>query len=115
MRPERIKTGQHVGGMIEVTEGLSLGDIIVVSVKKAIPGSEIKPGTVAKGVVVRIRKNTRRVDGSYVRFDRNALVLVDGEGNPRGTRHEFATGFGEPGGRLATQAERRAKTRHRCL
>jgi large subunit ribosomal protein L14 len=64
----------------------SLGDNIVVSVKKAIPGSEVKPGTVAKGVIVRVRKNTRRPDGSYVRFDRNALVLVDGEGNPKGTR-----------------------------
>ena len=63
-----------------------LGDVIVASVKKAIPGSDVKPGTVVKGVIVRVRKNTRRDDGSYVRFDRNALVLVDGEGNPRGTR-----------------------------
>lgn len=64
----------------------SLGDIIVASVKKAIPGSDVKPGTIVKGVVVRVKKNTRRVDGSYVRFDRNAVVLVDPEGNPRGTR-----------------------------
>jgi large subunit ribosomal protein L14 len=63
-----------------------LGDIIVASVKKSIPGSEIKPGTIVKGVIVRVRKNTRRVDGSYVRFDRNALVIVDQDGNPRGTR-----------------------------
>jgi len=63
-----------------------LGDVIVASVKKALPGSEVKPGTVVKGVIVRVKKNTRRDDGSYVRFDRNALVLVDGEGNPRGTR-----------------------------
>jgi large subunit ribosomal protein L14 len=63
-----------------------LGDVIVVSVKKAIPGSEIKPGTVVKGVIVRVKKNTRRPDGSYVRFDQNALVIVDGENNPRGTR-----------------------------
>jgi large subunit ribosomal protein L14 len=63
-----------------------LGDIIVASVKKAIPGSEVKPGTVVKGVIVRTRKATRRSDGSYVRFDRNALVLIDAEGNPRGTR-----------------------------
>ena len=63
-----------------------LGDIIVASVKKAIPGSEVKPGTVVKGVIVRVKKATRRDDGSYVRFDRNALVLVDAEGNPKGTR-----------------------------
>jgi large subunit ribosomal protein L14 len=64
----------------------SLGDTIVCSVKKAIPGSEVKTGTVVKGVIVRVRKNTRRKDGTYVRFDQNALVLVDPEGNPRGTR-----------------------------
>ncbi len=64
----------------------SLGDIIVASVKKAIPGSDIRTGTVVKGVIVRVRQNTRRSDGSYVRFDRNALVLVDNDGNPRGTR-----------------------------
>jgi large subunit ribosomal protein L14 len=63
-----------------------LGDIIVASVKKSIPGSEVKPGTIVKGVIVRVSKNTRRNDGSYVRFDRNALVIVDEEGNPKGTR-----------------------------
>ena len=63
-----------------------LGDVIVVSVKKAMPGSEVKAGTVAKGVIVRVKKNTRRSDGSYVRFDQNALVLVDAENNPKGTR-----------------------------
>ena len=63
-----------------------LGDIVVASVKKAIPGSDIRTGTVVKGVNVRVRQNTRRSDGSYVRFDRNALVLVDNDGNPRGTR-----------------------------
>lgn len=64
----------------------SLGDTIVASVKKAMPGSEIKAGTVVKGVIVRVKKNTRRSDGTYVRFDQNALVLVDPDGNPRGTR-----------------------------
>jgi large subunit ribosomal protein L14 len=64
----------------------SLGDIIVASVKKAIPGSDVRTGTVVKGVIVRVKQNTRRSDGSYVRFDRNALVLVDNEGNPKGTR-----------------------------
>jgi len=73
-----------LGGTHRRTAGL--GDIIVVSVKKSLPTSEFKQGTVAKGVIVRVRKNTRRPDGSYVRFDRNALVLIDPEGNPRGTR-----------------------------
>jgi len=63
-----------------------LGDLVVASVKKSLPGSDLKPGTVVKGVVVRTRQKTRRADGSYVRFDGNALVLIDAEGNPRGTR-----------------------------
>jgi large subunit ribosomal protein L14 len=63
-----------------------LGDIVVVSVQKAMPGSAVRSGTVLRGVVVRCRKSTRRPDGSYVRFDRNAIVLVDTDGNPRGTR-----------------------------
>jgi large subunit ribosomal protein L14 len=64
----------------------SLGDVIVASVKKAIAGSEVRTGTVVKGVIVRVKQNIRRSDGSYVRFDRNALVLVDAEGSPKGTR-----------------------------
>lgn len=64
----------------------SLGDLIVASVKKAMPGSEVKKGTLVRGVIVRVKKNTRRTDGSYVRFDRNALVIIDQDGNPRGTR-----------------------------
>jgi large subunit ribosomal protein L14 len=63
-----------------------LGDIIVASVKKAIPGGDVKPGDVVKGVVVRCKKATRREDGSYVRFDRNAIVLINNEKEPRGTR-----------------------------
>ena len=63
-----------------------LGDIVVASVKKAIPGGDVKPGDVVKGVVVRTKRAARRGDGSYVRFDRNALVLIDNEQNPRGTR-----------------------------
>jgi large subunit ribosomal protein L14 len=63
-----------------------LGDVIVASVKKAIPGAEVKPGDVVKGVVVRVRRAARRADGSYVRFDRNAMVLIDNEKEPRGTR-----------------------------
>ena len=63
-----------------------LGDVVVVSVKKSLPTSEFRQGAVAKGVIVRVRKNTRREDGSYVRFDQNAVVLIDAEGNPKGTR-----------------------------
>jgi large subunit ribosomal protein L14 len=63
-----------------------LGDIIVASIKKAIPGGDVKPGEVVKGVIVRCKRAYRRDDGSYVRFDRNALVLIDNELNPRGTR-----------------------------
>src|SRR3954470_9791679 len=63
-----------------------LGDVIVASVKKAIPGGDVKPGDVVKAVVVRTKKAARRDDGTYVRFDRNALVLIDNEQNPRGTR-----------------------------
>jgi len=64
----------------------SVGDVIVVSIKKAIPGGEIKPGDVARGVIVRTKHPVRRPDGSLVRFDTNALVLLDNQGNPRGTR-----------------------------
>ena len=64
----------------------SIGDIIVVAVKKAIPDGVVKKGEVARGVVVRTKKNVRREDGSYLRFDTNAIVIIDDEGNPKGTR-----------------------------
>jgi len=64
----------------------SVGDVVVGSVKKAAPGSEVPAGTIVRGVVVRTKSRVRRADGSYVRFDRNALVIVDQDGNPRGTR-----------------------------
>jgi large subunit ribosomal protein L14 len=63
-----------------------LGDVIIASVKKAIPGGDVKPGDIVRGVIVRTRKAMRRDDGSYVRFDRNAMVIIDNELNPRGTR-----------------------------
>ena len=63
-----------------------IGDIIVCSVKKAVPGSEVKQGEVVKGVIVRTKRALKRPDGSAVRFDSNALVLIDTAGNPRGTR-----------------------------
>jgi large subunit ribosomal protein L14 len=73
-----------LGGSKRRTAGL--GDVVVVAVQKSIPSATVKKGTVAKGVIVRVRAATRRQDGSYVRFDRNAVVLIDDEGNPRGTR-----------------------------
>lgn len=63
-----------------------IGDVIVASVKKAVPGSEVKQGEVVRGVIVRTRRAFKRPDGSSVRFDANALVLIDATGNPRGTR-----------------------------
>jgi large subunit ribosomal protein L14 len=63
-----------------------LGDIIVCSVRSVVAGSELKKKSVVKGVVVRTRQPTRRPDGSYVRFDANAVVLIDNDKNPRGTR-----------------------------
>lgn len=63
-----------------------VGDIIVCSVKSVIPGSEVKKKAVVRGVIVRAKAPTRRDDGSYVRFDSNAIVLIDKDNNPRGTR-----------------------------
>jgi large subunit ribosomal protein L14 len=64
----------------------SIGDTIVVSVKSAIPGSDVKKGIVSKAIVVRTRKEVRRPDGSYIRFDDNAVVLLNTTGEMRGTR-----------------------------
>ena len=63
-----------------------LGDEIIVSVKKAIPGGVIKKGEVSTAVVVRTKKEVRRVDGSYIRFDENAAVLINNQKEPKGTR-----------------------------
>jgi large subunit ribosomal protein L14 len=90
-------TGAKTVRMIRVLKGSTrtgafhrptacIGDIVVGSVQKAIPTGEAKKGEVVRGVVVRTKYATRRADGSYVRFDRNAIVLIDKEGNPRGTR-----------------------------
>lgn len=64
----------------------SLGDIIVATVKKALPNGEVKSGQVVKGVVVRTSKAVRRSDGTYIRFDSNAMVVIDADKNPKGTR-----------------------------
>jgi ribosomal protein L14, bacterial/organelle len=63
-----------------------LGDIIVATVKDAIPGGNVKKGDVVKAVVVRTVKQTRRPDGSYIKFDENAAVILKNDGEPRGTR-----------------------------
>lgn len=64
----------------------SVGDRFVASVKEAAPGGSVKKGEVVKAVVVRVRKEIRRRDGTYIRFDENAAVLIDDQGEPRGTR-----------------------------
>jgi len=63
-----------------------LGDIIVATVKDAIPGGNVKKGDVVKAVVVRTVRETRRPDGSYIKFDENAAVILKNDGDPRGTR-----------------------------
>ncbi len=63
-----------------------LGDIVVVAVKEALPDGNVKKGTVQKGVIVRTKRETRRPDGSYIRFDQNAVVLINAQMEPIGTR-----------------------------
>ena len=84
-------TGAKVARCIKVLGGTrkrsaGLGDVIIVSIQKSLAGSPVKAGDVVRGVIVRVKKPTRRDDGSYVRFDKNAIVLVDRDGMPRGTR-----------------------------
>ena len=63
-----------------------IGDVIVATVKDAIPGGNVKKGDVVKAVIVRVKKQTRRPDGSYIKFDENAAVILKNDGEPRGTR-----------------------------
>ena len=63
-----------------------LGDVIVATVKDAIPGGNVKKGEIVKAVIVRTKKETRRPDGSYIKFDENAAVILKPDGDPRGTR-----------------------------
>jgi large subunit ribosomal protein L14 len=84
-------TGVRVAQCIKVLGGTgrrfaTIGDIVVVAVKKTIPGSEVKQGDVVRGVIVRSKYPVKRPDGSTVRFDSNALVLIDNNREPRGTR-----------------------------
>ena len=84
-------TGAKIVQCIQVVGGTGsryarVGDIITVSVKKAIPGGVVKKGEISKAVVVRAKKEVRRRDGSYIRFDENAAVLIDNQQEPKGTR-----------------------------
>ena len=63
-----------------------LGDVVVATVKDAIPGGNVKKGDVVKAVIVRTKKETRRPDGSYIKFDENAVVIIKKDGEPQGTR-----------------------------
>ena len=81
---KRVRCIRVMGGSDRRYAGL--GDVIVVSVKSAIPGAGVKKGEVAKAVIVRTKKETRRKDGSFIRFDENAAVLINDQGEPRGSR-----------------------------
>ena len=81
---KKIRCIKVLGGSRRRYAGV--GDIIVVSVKAAIPGGGVKKGDVSKAVVVRTKKELRRNDGSYIRFDENAAVLLDANNEPKGTR-----------------------------
>jgi large subunit ribosomal protein L14 len=81
---KKIRCIRVLGGSDRRYAGL--GDLIVVAVKAAIPGAAVKKGDVAKAVIVRTKKETRRKDGSFIRFDENAAVLINEQGEPRGSR-----------------------------
>ena len=81
----RLKVADNTGAKELLTIRV-LGDTIVATVKDAIPGGNVKKGDVVKAVVVRTVKHTRRPDGSYIKFDENAAVILKNDGEPRGTR-----------------------------
>lgn len=80
------KTAKMIRRIGQNKKTASVGDIIVVNIKDSTPEATVKKGTVVRGVVVRTKYPIRRKDGSYLRFDSNAIVLLDAAGNPRGTR-----------------------------
>ena len=81
---KEIKTIRVLGGSSR--KYANIGDVVVASVRKAAPGGTVKKGDVVRAVVVRSARGVRRADGSYVRFDENAAVLIKDDKNPRGTR-----------------------------
>ena len=91
----RVKVADNTGAKVLLTIRVlggsgrryaGLGDVIVATVKDAIPGGNVKKGDIVKAVIVRTKKETRRPDGSYIKFDENAAVILKGDGDPRGTR-----------------------------
>jgi large subunit ribosomal protein L14 len=91
----RVKVADNTGAKVLLTIRVlggskrryaGLGDTIVATVKDAIPGGNVKKGDVVKAVIVRTVKSTRRPDGSYIKFDENAAVILKNDGDPRGTR-----------------------------
>ncbi|MBC7518434.1 MAG: 50S ribosomal protein L14 [Microbacteriaceae bacterium] len=91
----RVKVADNTGAKMLLTIRVlggsgrryaGLGDIIVATVKDAIPGGNVKKGDIVKAVIVRTKKETRRADGSYIKFDENAAVILKADGDPRGTR-----------------------------
>jgi large subunit ribosomal protein L14 len=91
----RLKVADNTGAKVLLTIRVlggsgrryaGLGDVIVATVKDAIPGGNVKKGDVVKAVIVRVKKQTRRPDGSYIKFDENAAVILKADGDPRGTR-----------------------------
>ena len=81
---KRVQCIKVLGGSRRRYAGL--GDVIVVSIKEALPGTKVKKGEMAKAVVVRVKKDTARADGSYIRFDENSAVLINPQLEPIGTR-----------------------------
>lgn len=84
-------SGAKIGKCIKVLGGTrrryaTVGDIISISVKQALPNQSIKKGDILKAVIVRVNKEYRRTDGTYIKFDDNAMVVIDTNNNPRGTR-----------------------------
>ncbi|KQV07184.1 50S ribosomal protein L14 [Leifsonia sp. Root112D2] len=91
----RVKVADNTGAKVLLTIRVlggsgrryaGLGDVIVATVKDAIPGGNVKKGDIVKAVIVRTIKQTRRSDGSYIKFDENAAVILKSDGDPRGTR-----------------------------
>jgi large subunit ribosomal protein L14 len=80
----RVKVFRLLGGSFRKSSGV--GDVVVCSVKDAIPNGKVKKGDVVKGVIVRVKKAYQRRDGSTIRFDDNAVVLINEDGTPKGTR-----------------------------
>ena len=81
---KQVKCIKVLGGSRRRFAGI--GDIVICSVRNVIPGSDVKKKSIVRAVIVRVKKSTRRPDGSYIPFDSNAAVIVDNDGNPRGTR-----------------------------